>query len=215
MVPENGSTELWPGTHRVLETAEFHNGWYHEQDGPERGLLEGQDWVRDPAVSAQFAALVDQRRREAPPVQLVVPKGAVSIRDNRCWHAGQPNHTDVPRHMFGLGYATSRDTTPDRFMADQNGKPHLLFSEDCKAAFVSDVSLRTVSFAPSIVDHFGNVPDDTEVFPGGRKTFWMPHGPVPTPTADSPAAKQGWIKTVASGLKLVRPGDGMPRTAAL
>ena len=35
-------------------------------------------------------------------MQVVVPKGGVVLRDNRCWHGASPNSTPLPRHMLML-----------------------------------------------------------------------------------------------------------------
>ena len=74
----NGSTEVWPGTHRLAHA------------GP---------------VPTDLAAL-DARAAVAPPVQLTCPVGGIILRDNRAWHRGMPNLTDHPRIMLSLIYAT-------------------------------------------------------------------------------------------------------------
>lgn len=78
MGPENGSTEVWPGTHQ------------------------------DPAVSIQdgFIEISEERlahwRAISPPVQPVVNAGSIVIRDIRMWHAGMPNRTQTPRPMIAM-----------------------------------------------------------------------------------------------------------------
>lgn len=42
-----------------------------------------------------------------PPVQPVVKKGDILIRDLRLWHAGMPNETDKERIMIAIGYQVS------------------------------------------------------------------------------------------------------------
>ena len=120
MTPENGSTQLWPGTHLLPQTADPRwpeGGWYHEAElDTQRGTWQGNEFFDYPG----FTTLVDEQRRRRPPVQLSVPKGGVAIRDNRCWHAGRPNHTPWPRHMFGLGYMRYL-VEGDPFAGDQNG----------------------------------------------------------------------------------------------
>lgn len=44
--------------------------------------------------------LVEARRKLCPPVQPLLPKGSIIIRDFRLWHAGMPNRTDEPRVML-------------------------------------------------------------------------------------------------------------------
>jgi hypothetical protein len=77
MSPENGSTELWPGTH--TDTAVSVRG--------------------DIKVPAEA---VERWRAAAPPFQPTVRRGGVLIRDIRLWHAGMPNRTDRPRPMIAM-----------------------------------------------------------------------------------------------------------------
>lgn len=78
MSPENGSTEIWPGTH--LDTTV---------------TMAGGDIVVPESVR-------EARRAVAPPFQPTVPLGSVLIRDIRLWHAGMPNRTDTPRPMLAM-----------------------------------------------------------------------------------------------------------------
>lgn len=82
MSQENGSTEVWPGTHRDT-TVCVQN-------------IEKDADIRIPD------ALLEQRRQIAPPFQPTVRGGSVVIRDMRLWHAGMPNFTDTPRPMIAL-----------------------------------------------------------------------------------------------------------------
>ncbi len=94
MTAENGSTEIWPGTH--LDTT-----------------ISVHDELELPAGK------VERRRAEAPPIQPTVRRGAALIRDLRLWHAGMPNRTTTPRPMIAMiHYARWMDTgTPLRFPA--------------------------------------------------------------------------------------------------
>lgn len=78
MSAENGSTELWPGSH--LDTT-----------------LSLQDGTLQLPVEA-----IERRRRIAPPLQPTVRAGSVLIRDIRLWHAGMPNRTSQPRPMLAM-----------------------------------------------------------------------------------------------------------------
>ena len=78
--PENGSTELWPGTHLDVTAA------------------AGKD-IKIPAE------VIEARRAVRPPFQPTVPRGSVIIRDIRMWHAGMPNRTDRPRPMIAMIHA--------------------------------------------------------------------------------------------------------------
>jgi hypothetical protein len=45
---------------------------------------------------------VEKRRADVPPIQPVVKRGAILIRDIRLWHAGMPNRTSRPRPMIAM-----------------------------------------------------------------------------------------------------------------
>ncbi|MBW3623322.1 MAG: phytanoyl-CoA dioxygenase family protein [Armatimonadetes bacterium] len=77
MSPENGSTELWPGSH--LDTS----------------MPVGRD-IKVPEE------LLEERRKIMPPFQPSVRAGSVLIRDIRLWHAGMPNRTATPRPMIAM-----------------------------------------------------------------------------------------------------------------
>ncbi|TCC34638.1 hypothetical protein E0H50_12010 [Kribbella sindirgiensis] len=74
---ENGATEIWLGTHRDLTVG------------------VGGD------IEVPLDAL-EARREIEPPIQPVIRRGSVLIRDVRLWHAGMPNHTDRPRPMIAM-----------------------------------------------------------------------------------------------------------------
>ena len=75
--PENGATELWPGTHREL------------------GVGIGDDIK----ISAQA---LEDRRAICAPIQPTFRRGSMMIRDIRLWHAGMPNRTSAPRPMIAM-----------------------------------------------------------------------------------------------------------------
>lgn len=83
MTPQNGSTEIWPGTHVIAE--------------------QDRDW---PNLEVPLA-LLEQRRKEVLPFQPEVRRGSVLIRDIRLWHAGMPNLTSVPRPMIAMIHVAS------------------------------------------------------------------------------------------------------------
>ena len=82
--PENGATEVWPGSHHV-SVADAHVA--------EKGC-EGQLPIKP--------ELLEERRKHSPPVQACTKKGSLVIRDLRLWHAGMPNLTDEPRVMLAF-----------------------------------------------------------------------------------------------------------------
>ena len=78
--PENGSTELWPGTHLNVTVAAGHD-------------------IKIPL------SVLEARRAVRPPIQPTVSRGSVILRDIRMWHAGMPNRTRRPRPMIAMIHA--------------------------------------------------------------------------------------------------------------
>jgi len=99
--PENGSTEIWPGTH--LDTSVV------MQDG-------------DIKVSAEKLA---ERSKVAPGFQYSARAGSVVIRDMRMWHAGMPNPSAQPRPMIAMIHYVSwwSDLAPLEFA--RGSEPYL------------------------------------------------------------------------------------------
>jgi ectoine hydroxylase-related dioxygenase (phytanoyl-CoA dioxygenase family) len=91
--PENGSIQLWLGTH--LDTS------VSVQRKNNRVPVE----------------LVAARREEVPPLQPALRCGSVLIRDMRLWHNGMPNWTDSARPMIAMIHWISwwNDRNPIRF----------------------------------------------------------------------------------------------------
>jgi len=75
--PLNGSTELWPGTHRDTSVS------VHD----------------DIKVSPEA---LEVWRAKSPPFQPTMKRGGILIRDIRLWHAGMPNQTQQPRPMIAM-----------------------------------------------------------------------------------------------------------------
>jgi ectoine hydroxylase-related dioxygenase (phytanoyl-CoA dioxygenase family) len=84
MTPENGSTEIWLGTHTDTTIA--------DQEG-EHG---------DRASGRIKKHLLDARREIRSPSQPAVKKGSIIIRDLRLWHGGKPNLSTDPRVMLAM-----------------------------------------------------------------------------------------------------------------
>lgn len=82
--PENGATEVWPGSHHVSTSDAHISGDGNEEQLPIR------------------PELLEERRKHSPPVQACTKKGSLVIRDLRLWHAGMPNLTDEPRVMLAF-----------------------------------------------------------------------------------------------------------------
>jgi len=84
MDARNGSTEIWPGTHRLSHL-------YQDKTGD----------IKLPKD------VVEKQRATIPPIQPAVRAGSVMIRDMRLWHAGMPNRTRVPRPMLAMVHAAA------------------------------------------------------------------------------------------------------------
>jgi len=69
---ENGSVELWPGSHLDVSGRRIDRA--HEE----------------------------ARRKIAPPLRGNAKKGSALIRDLRLWHRGVPNPSDEPSHMIAM-----------------------------------------------------------------------------------------------------------------
>lgn len=83
--PANGSTELWVGSHRNTTFADCRN--CTEVPSTNFG-------IRDEPL--------EERRVYAPPIQPVVKRGSVVLRDLRLWHAGLSNPSPDPRIMLAF-----------------------------------------------------------------------------------------------------------------
>jgi ectoine hydroxylase-related dioxygenase (phytanoyl-CoA dioxygenase family) len=76
--PENGSTEIWPGSH--LDTSVV---------------------VQNDEIKVEPEKLAE-RSKTSPGIQYSARAGSVVVRDIRMWHAGMPNHTAQPRPMIAM-----------------------------------------------------------------------------------------------------------------
>ncbi|KAL6915828.1 hypothetical protein FSST1_007323 [Fusarium sambucinum] len=82
--PENGSTEIWLGTH---------NGFG----------LDAQEGAHGERASGRIREdLLCQREKISPPIQPIIKKGSIIVRDLRLWHAGMPNLTQQTRVMLAM-----------------------------------------------------------------------------------------------------------------
>lgn len=84
--PENGSTELWLGTHT----------------GELSGLQVQEGAHGDRASGRIKEHLLVERRNVRGPSQPSISKGSIVVRDLRLWHAGMPNWTDEVRVMLAM-----------------------------------------------------------------------------------------------------------------
>lgn len=78
MDASNGSTEMWPGSHKDTTCA----------------LQDSDIKIEDLKLEAW--------RKKSPPVQPSVKLGSAVVRDIRMWHAGMPNPSDHHRPMIAM-----------------------------------------------------------------------------------------------------------------
>ena len=78
---ENGSTEVWPGTHLITD---------HEAS-------------IDPGDVGRAGGL-ENRAATLPSLRTNMPAGSTLVRDMRVWHRATPNRTDHRRTMLSLVY---------------------------------------------------------------------------------------------------------------
>lgn len=78
MDASNGSTEIWPGTHKDTFCA----------------LQDGDIKISEAQLEAW--------RKKSPPLQPAVKAGSALIRDIRMWHSGMPNPSDGHRPMMAM-----------------------------------------------------------------------------------------------------------------
>lgn len=81
---DNGSTEIWVGSHRE-SNIDQHNEYGHSE--------------YDLTIRPE---LIEERRKHSPPIQPSTKKGSIILRDLRLWHAGMPNKTSTPRIMLAF-----------------------------------------------------------------------------------------------------------------
>lgn len=121
MTPENGSTEVWLGTH---------NGYG----------LDAQEGAHGERASGRIQEkLLAERRKQSPPEQPSIPKGSIIIRDLRLWHAGMPNHSDDIRVMLAMIHFAPWYRNQMRLELDESLKPTIAGDQhlDVRAEFVS------------------------------------------------------------------------------
>lgn len=112
--PRNGSTELWPGTHKDTSVS-----------------------VHDDIKVSEEA--LERWRAIAPPFQPTMRRGGILIRDIRLWHAGMPNQTEQPRPMIAMihnarwmqtGHPMKFPRGTESFFSDHDLKTNAVFVEE-------------------------------------------------------------------------------------
>ncbi|EON69018.1 hypothetical protein W97_08276 [Coniosporium apollinis CBS 100218] len=128
MTPENGSTEVWLGTH--LNTT-----------------LEDQEGKHGDRASGRIKReLLDQRRAERGPCQPVVKKGSIIVRDLRLWHGGMPNMSRDPRVMLAFIHFAPWYRNPMEVEFAEKLKPELTAEKTglrVQAKFVPDEEIES------------------------------------------------------------------------
>ncbi|KAI1775715.1 hypothetical protein F4818DRAFT_414754 [Hypoxylon cercidicola] len=108
MTPENGSTEIWLGTHN------------HENG------VEAQEGAHGERASGRIRkSLLVKRKETCPPSQPVVKKGSIVVRDLRLWHAGMPNLSNEVRIMLAMIHFAPWYRNPMRLQFSEDIKPVL------------------------------------------------------------------------------------------
>lgn len=107
MTPENGSTEVWLGTHSPYG-------------------VESQEGAHGDRASERIQEqILGERAKTSPPVQPNVEKGSLIIRDLRLWHAGMPNKSDQVRVMLAMIHFAPWYRNPMRLEFAEDIKPIL------------------------------------------------------------------------------------------
>ena len=104
MSPENGSTEVWVGSHRDSNIDQH---------------VDSGDGESDLIVRPE---LLEERRVHSPPIQPCTKKGSLIIRDIRLWHAGMPNQTETPRIMLAFVIQPKWFQAPSTVLLPLNAK---------------------------------------------------------------------------------------------
>ena len=104
---ENGATEVWPGSHLLVD-----------------GSADETATLRIPP----------ERYSELRSEQTLMPAGSIVLRDMRTWHRGMPNTTDQPRTMLSVVYYRQY-FLPDNFMVSLSQDELSQFSDQAKLVF--------------------------------------------------------------------------------
>jgi hypothetical protein len=106
---ENGSTELWLGSHRDCSYAD------------QRPKV--QEYGQPASIFGIKDTLLKERELFAPPIQPSIPKGSVVIRDLRLWHAGRPSRSPKPRMMLAFVHTAWWYDCPTEVLFPESAKP--------------------------------------------------------------------------------------------
>lgn len=122
--PENGSTEIWPGSHRDWNFKDL--------------VSHGRGWIKSSAFN--------RRAEKSPPFQPTIPKGSIAIRDLRLWHSGMPNLSGENRIMLGFIYFPRWYRNPMRITLPTSCRPVV-------EKWTQVDAIGATKFADGIIDH--------------------------------------------------------------
>ncbi|KAL1891836.1 hypothetical protein Sste5346_007380 [Sporothrix stenoceras] len=143
--PANGSTELWLGSHRDTTFRDHRNCTPTDNDD-ETEYDTSNDNTRDFGIRDEC---LEARRAWAPPIQPVVKRGSVVLRDLRLWHAGLSNPSSDPRIMLAFVHTPWWYKCPAKVVLPESAKP--LVEE--WASRQQDPIVYSAHFVPRDVDH--------------------------------------------------------------
>ncbi|KAI1629961.1 putative phytanoyl-CoA dioxygenase [Exophiala viscosa] len=112
MNPNNGSTEIWLGTHNDTSI--------DDQEGSHGERASGR--IKED--------LLEERRAILPPLQPTIPKGSIIIRDLRLWHAGMPNLSSDIRVMLAMIHFAPWYRNPMRLELGEGIRPVIEAEKD-------------------------------------------------------------------------------------
>lgn len=107
---ENGCTEVWPGSHLIVDT--------------------------DPEIiEDEYTRWPEEKAARLPSVRTVMPAGSVVVRDMRMLHRGMPNTTDIIRTMIAVVYFRKFHRSPASISTADLGKVWDSMSDRARSLF--------------------------------------------------------------------------------
>ncbi|GAB7333961.1 hypothetical protein MBLNU13_g06068t1 [Cladosporium sp. NU13] len=148
---ENGSTEIWPGSHRDSNIDQ------HDGEGSGEGHLTIKHF------------LIEERRKRCPPIQPVSRKGSLIIRDIRLWHAGMPNRTPTPRIMLSFVVQPKWFQAPSKVLLPEKARGVV-------DAWQKEIGLEyAAQWVQSDVDHRKVTSDEADFSSGNARMKELKH----------------------------------------
>lgn len=149
---ENGSTEIWVGSHQGTTFADHRNcdlDSYHANKENNTGpiTVKGSKAIKEFKFGIH-EDLLEQRRSFAPPIQPSIQRGSVVLRDIRLWHAGICNSSEHPRIMLAFVHTPAWYQCPGKVVLPESAKVLV----DRWASQKHPVQYN-VHFVPTQIDH--------------------------------------------------------------